>query len=81
MTNPIPKWIQQRYAILWHKFSDREFNHDDAVKILKEKKELISVLLSDLKKAGWLDVQLNPKDSRMRLYRLKEPNRVLQEMN
>ena len=25
MTNPLPKWIQKRYAILWKRFKDKEF--------------------------------------------------------
>ena len=34
----------------------------------------------DLKKYGWLTVGLDPDDSRIRLYRLKEPNDAVKEM-
>ena len=81
MTKPLPKWIQKRYAILWMKFKDKSFTHEQAVKILKEDEQLISVFLSDLKKAEWLDVALDPKDTRKRFYRLKEPNQAVEEFD
>ena len=36
--------------------------------------------LSDLKKYGWLEVNLDPNDSRIRVYKLKEPNNAVKEM-
>ena len=47
--NPIamPKWIQQRYAVLWYVKKDKPFNHVDIMKILGEKEPiLISVFIS-----------------------------------
>ena len=80
MTEPLPKWIQTRYAVLWNKFKNKEFNHKQACSLLKLEKEVISVLLSDLKKAGWLEVSLNSEDGRKRIYRLKNPEEALKEM-
>jgi hypothetical protein len=70
----------QRYARLWNKFKDEPFSHEQAVKFLKDKEQVVSVFLSDLKKAGWLEVNLNPKDTRIRLYKLKEPNKAIRDM-
>lgn len=81
MAIPIPKWIQKRYAALWMKFKDNSFTHEQAVRILKEDEQLISVFLSDLKKAGWLEVTLDQEDSRIRKYKLKEPNQAVKEIN
>ncbi len=80
MISPLPKWIMQRYAKLWNEFRDEPFSHEQAVKFLKDKEQVVSVFLSDLKKAGWLEVTLNPKDTRIRLYKLKEPNQAVKEM-
>lgn len=80
MTNLIPKWIMQRYSILWNEFRSKPFTHDHAVKLLKDNKQVVSVFLSDLKKAGWLEVSLDPNDTRIRLYKLKEPNQAIKEM-
>ncbi len=80
MASPIPKWIQLRYSILWNKFKDKQFTHEQAVGFLKNKEQVVSVFLSDLKKAGWLEVFLNPRDSRVRLYKLKSPEQAIKEL-
>ena len=79
MTNPLPKWVMQRYAILWNKFNDREFNYESASKSLKDDKT-VSIALSELRQAGWLENQLDPKDARKRIYRLKSPEQAVKEM-
>jgi type I restriction enzyme M protein len=80
MTKPLPKWIQTRYAILWNKFKDKEFTFEDAEKILKDKSGIL-VFFSDLRKAGWLEVTLNFEDARKRIYRLKSPEKAIEEMS
>ncbi len=80
MVNPLPKWEMKRYAILWNKFKSKEFTHEQASKVLGDDKKLVSVFLSDLKKAGWIDVALDPKDTRKRVYKLKEPNIAVEEL-
>ena len=81
MTKPLPKWLTERYSLLWKKFKEKEFDHDEAANVLKEKKErLVSVVLSDLKRHGWLTIKLHPKDSRKRIYKLKNPEEVINEI-
>ena len=80
MTNPLPKWVQQRYAVLWKKFDVKFFTHEQAAKVLKDNQQLVSVFLSDLKKAGWIEVSLDAKDSRIRLYKLKNPQEAILQM-
>lgn len=81
MTEPLPKWEMLMYAALWNKFNSKSFTFDLAKKLLKGKKErAISVFLSDLKKFGWLEVSLDPKDSRKRVYKLKSPEQAVEEM-
>ena len=79
MTDPIPAWIQKRYALLWNKFKDKEFTFEQAEKVLKDNAG-INVFLSDLRKAGWLEVNLNSDDTRKRVYKLKNPEEALKEM-
>lgn len=79
ITEPLPKWIQKRYAVLWNKFKDNDFTFEKAEKVLKDKKG-INVFFSDLRKAGWLEVKLSSKDTRRRIYKLKEPNQAMSEM-
>ena len=73
MIEPLPKWIMMRYSKLWEKFRSHPFSHDQAVKFLKDKEQVVSVFLSDLRKAGWLEVTLSEKDTRHRFYKLKSP--------
>ena len=55
---------------LWDKFKDKDFSFEDAKKTLKEDNNFLSVVLSEMKKEGWLTLELDPEDARKRLYRL-----------
>lgn len=77
----IPKWLESRYDLLWNKFKEDAFYMGNIEKVLKENKienlEGIAVLLSGLKKAGWLTVELDPKDARKRIYKLKSKEAII----
>ena len=79
MTQPLPKWVIQRYSRLWVSFGINEFQHKDALCTLNNDK-MTSVILSNLKKAGWLDVRLAYDDGRKRVYRLKNPETAIREL-
>jgi hypothetical protein len=72
MVKPLSKWILKAYSKLWTEFKNKAFTHKDKSKTLNDNK-MVSVILSDLKKAGWLEVRLDPSDSRKRLYKLIGP--------
>lgn len=81
----LPKWVKTRYELLWEEFKDKEFGMDDIEKVLKEKDvekqnmQGVPVLVSELKNSGWLEVKLDPKDSRKRIYNLKSFDQVMGE--
>lgn len=79
MTKPLPKWIMYRYSVLWNKFGDKEFGHNDAFKVLNKDK-MLSIVLSELRQNGWLEMKLDPKDARKRIYKLKNPEQIVKEM-
>lgn len=68
-----------RYARLWNKFGSKGFDFDSALKCLGND-SMISIVLSELRKNGWLEVSLDANDSRKRLYRLKSPEECIKEM-
>ena len=78
MINPLPKWIMLHYSRLWNKFKDKKFLFLQAEKLLKV--ENVSIILSELKKSGWLFISFNQKDSRKRLYKLIDPIIAIKEM-
>jgi hypothetical protein len=67
-----------KYANLWKRFGESEFDYTQAALILDEK--LASVVINHLKRNGWVEIALNPDDSRKRLYRLKSPEKAVEEM-
>jgi len=71
----LPKWLEIRYSVLWDVFRDGEFRFEDAAKVLMERNkdawEQVPVFLSELRKAGWLLVESDSKDARVKVYRLK----------
>ena len=77
MTRPLPKWLMQSYAKLWLAFKSSDFDHDQASKIIK-KKRLVSPILSELKRNGWLTIKLHPEDSRKRINQLTSPDKAIE---
>ena len=69
----------QCYSALWNKFKDNEFNHEEAFKTLNKDK-MLSIVLSELRQAGWLEMKLSPEDARKRIYKLKSPDQAVKEM-
>lgn len=76
MIKHLPEWIMQRYAKLWEKFRDNDFSREDAEKILKKDNSL-AVFLSDLRKAGWIEMKMDQQDARKSIYKLKNPNEAI----
>lgn len=70
-----------RYAQLWRRFRDKPFAHKQAADLLKEPQDTtLSLVIQELKQSGWVEISLDPSDSRIRLYTLKEPNKAVKEM-
>lgn len=79
MIKAIPKWVWNRYALLWNRYKDKSFTYKEAEKVLKhDDKPTISVMVLELRKAGWLNVELSKEDTRMRIYTLAPPNSVVE---
>ncbi len=71
----------KKFAVLWDKFEFKEFTNQQAQSILKEKdSHILSILFHDLKKLGWIEIRRDDKDQRKKIYRLKEPNKIVKEM-
>ena len=81
MINPIPKWVWKHYALLWRKFSDKPFTFEQAKKELKfADRNTMSVMLNELKTAGWITVNLDEKDTRKRVYNLLDPVTIVERI-
>ncbi len=86
MTNLLPNWMMERYLLLWTKFKDRKFDFKEArdrlshSKYSKDSDAIRSLFLSELKKAGWVKVDVNPDDTRKRFYTLVPYDKVFKEV-
>ena len=74
-----PAWLVKRYMKLWERFEDNDFSFEEAQKTLKEDNKFLSVVLSDIKKEGWLTLELDPEDARKRLYKLLSLEEVMKK--
>jgi len=80
MTKPLPRWLQQRYAILWDRLGVTPFDFDTAKKILKDNSGSLNVALSELRKLGWVKVEFDPNDARKRIYKLEPLEKAYKEL-
>ena len=79
-SEPLPKWIMRRYAAMWKTFKNNEFTLDEACMAIKEDKKVMLVLLSNLRRKGWLNVNFAEDDARKRIYKLENPEKVVEAM-
>jgi type I restriction enzyme M protein len=79
----LPTWLEKRYRTLWEAFHESPFRFEEASKILKEKmqggEEQVNVIVSELRKKGWLEVTFDPEDARKRIYKLKSSEEIISE--
>jgi type I restriction enzyme M protein len=69
-----------RYCKLWHNFGEKEFTHAQADQALAGDKTTLSVILSQIRKAGWLETRLDENDGRKRKYRLIPPTKIINNL-
>lgn len=81
----LKNWVENRYDVLWENFERKPFRADDAFGVLAQHKdtagssEQVNIALSELRKAGFLEVELDPKDARRRIYTLKSKEEIISE--
>ena len=81
MAKAIPKWVQERFSLLWQTYDNKTVTYEEIEKVLKmDDRNTISVFINELKKAEWIDIKLSDEDSRKRVYSLKSPNQIMLEM-
>lgn len=76
MVKHLPEWIMSRYSKLWLRFKTAPFTKKEAISILP-KDSSIAVLLSELRKSGWLQIEMDKKDARKTIYSLIDPEKAI----
>lgn len=70
----ISNWVKKRFFTLQDKFKKNAFTFNDAAKALSElyqdSENQTKLILSELRRAGYLKVSKNPEDERERIYQL-----------
>ena len=79
-SEPLPKWIMKRYATSWNTFKDKEITLEELTEALKEDKRVILLFISHLRKHGWIDIEFDKIDARKRIYKLRNPEKVVEAM-
>ena len=79
-TLPLPKWAMLRYAKLWQTYGRAGISYAQMQETLAISDNLLSVTISQLKKAGWLTIELDPSDARKRIYTLTSPTEAVEGM-
>jgi hypothetical protein len=74
MLRYLPKWLMRRANTLWDTVGSRKFTFAEAEKALAgDDSRMVAVLLSELKRSGWLEVGANADNARKKLYRFTHP--------
>jgi type I restriction enzyme M protein len=83
MDNHLSNWVQRRYETLWLHFGERAFRSKEAAEVLgrrhEDSKAQVNVILSQLRKGGYLSVETDPRDARKKIYCLASPEAVIRQ--
>jgi type I restriction enzyme M protein len=75
MANNLQNWLERRYLRLWDNFNDKPFTFNQAFEFLNKQfgddEDNVKVILSEINKAGLLEISQNPEDKREKIYKLK----------
>jgi len=75
--------LEKRRQFLWEAFQGKSFSFEEAAALLKEKveasEEQTNVILSELRKKGWLKAEFHPDDARKRIYTMESTDKMLSE--
>lgn len=81
----LPDWIKKRYFSLLERFKDDNFNFEEAKNTLfslyKDSEEQTKLILSELKRANYLEVTKNPDDKREAVYKLIDIFKQITELS
>jgi len=79
----LPDWINKRYEILWQLFQSSSFRFEEAAAVLSKKikdaKNEVNVVLSELRKEGILTAEFDLTDARKRIYKLKSKKEMISD--
>lgn len=82
----LPAWVDKRYEILWKIFHSNPFRLEEAVQELskgtdgiKDAKDEVIVILSELRKEGMVKVEFDREDARKRIYKLKSKTDMISD--
>lgn len=79
----LPKWLEKRYQALWQEYGESPFRFEDAFNVLKrdfvDSEEQVNVVLSELRKKGWLKAEFDPEDARKRIYTLERSDKIISQ--
>ena len=84
MEKLLPKWLMKRYLFLLNELKEhnkKEFDFAFAEKALSKmgsSPKIVPLFLSELRKAGWLEVKLDPEDTRKRIYSIRQYKEVFE---
>ena len=81
MIEPLPKWLMKRYALLWRKFNTNPFTQHQVSELFKAKDfKLISAILSELNRSGWIKIKRSEEDARKKEYKLTNPENAIERL-
>jgi type I restriction enzyme M protein len=75
MAIELPQWVKRRYLTLLNTFKEKSFTFEEIAdflnKTFNDSRDQVKVILSELNKAGILEIAKSPTDKREKIYKLK----------
>jgi DNA-binding MarR family transcriptional regulator len=80
MVESIPKHLIEKVSILYAKKGTSEFGFQDVVDLLGYNDRYTGQIISKLVAAGWITKKRDVSDKRIKIYRLRDPGEILEEL-
>ena len=75
-----PAWIIARYSRIWYLKKDSTFTFEWYLNNIEDDTKIGLVVISRLRKMGWIATEINPRDKRKSIYKLIRPEQIFNRM-
>lgn len=80
MVESVPKYLLEKISLLYSSYNTGDFSFQDAIATFGHDERYTGLILSKLVKAGWIEKRRDTKNTRKKIYHIKNISEIVEEI-
>lgn len=80
MVESVPKYLLEKISLLYSNYNTGDFSFQDAITTFGHDERYTGLILSKLVKAGWIEKRRDAKNTRKKIYHIKNISEIVEEI-